>query len=180
MNTSKPLINIGNCSNIIDWSELITEIEQQPSPAYVGPRQSLDDPEVQEIAQKWRIGGYKSVPAGGTAEWHMFFPDTHFDKKYLNLFLEYCGITQYNSAWVSRIMPGYCAPTHRDLQIADTENPTRIHCHMDTPEVGHVLIVADTYLYNQPQGEIYKWTDPMEWHSSFNLGLKPSYIFNIY
>lgn len=177
---SQVLTKIGNCSEIINWNNVIAEIEAQAEPAYVGPRQSLDDPEIKEIADKWKYAGYKSSKVGGTAEWHMFYPGRHFDKKVLDLFLDFVGVSNYNSAWVSKIMPGYCAPTHKDLQIAGTSNPNRIHCHMDTPEVGHVLIVSDTYLYNQPQGEIYKWHDPMEWHSSFNLGLKPSYIFNIY
>jgi hypothetical protein len=175
-----PLIKVGNCSNIINWTDVILEIEEQIEPAYVGPRQSLDDPEIKEIADKWKLAGYKSSKVGGTAEWHMFYPGRHFSKKILDLFLDFNSMNTYNSAWVSRIMPGQCAPTHRDLQIAGATNATRIHCHMDTPEVGHVLIVDNVYLYDQPQGETYKWKDPLEWHSSFNLGLKPSYIFNIY
>jgi hypothetical protein len=179
MNTSNHLIDLGNCSSIINWNEIILDIEDRTD-FYVGPRQSLDDPEIKEIADKWKIGNYKSFRSGGTAEWHMFFPGVHFDKKILDLFLEFCNIEKCNSAWISRILPGHCAPIHRDLQVAGTTNPIRIHCHIDTPEVGHVLIVADEYIFNQQQGQIYQWNDPLEWHSSFNLGLKPSYLFNIY
>lgn len=173
------LFKIGNCSSIIDWTEVIAEIEDK-EPAYIGPRQSLNDPTIKEIADLWIPAGYRATRDGGSAEWHMFYPGRHFDPVILTRFLEFAEISRYNSAWVSRIMPGHCAPIHRDLQNPDTINPYRVHCHMDTPVVGHVLIVEDQYLYNQTQGETYKWGDPLAWHSSFNLGLKPSYIFNIY
>jgi hypothetical protein len=179
MNTANSLIDIGNCSGIINWSEVILEIESRTD-FYVGPRQSLDDPEIKEIADKWKLGGYKSSKVGGTAEWHMFFPGTHFDKKVLDTFLDFCGLDRCNSAWISRIMPGQCAPIHRDLQVLGSVDAVRIHCHIDQPEVGHVLIVSDDYVFNQPRGKTYMWKDPLEWHSSFNLGLKPSYLFNIY
>lgn len=179
MNTSKHLVNIGNCSDIINWNEVIMEIENRTD-FYVGPRQSLDDPEIKEIADKWKTAGYKSSKVGGTAEWHMFFPGVHFDKKILHAFLNFCKTETYNSAWISRIMPGQCAPMHRDLQTAGSSDAVRIHCHIDTPEVGHVLIVDNEYLFDQPQGQTYQWNNALEWHSSFNLGLKPSYLFNIY
>jgi hypothetical protein len=168
---------IGNCT--IDWNSIIAEISMQ-EPGYVGPRQDWNDPKVKEIADLWKKAGYKPVREGGSAEWSMYFPGKHFSMSVVDEFAKFAKMTNWSSAWISRIMPGQCAPWHVDLQVDDTITPDRIHCHIDTIDPGHVLIVEDHHLYNQEQGASYRWANPELWHASFNLGIKPAYLFNIY
>jgi len=170
---------IGNCSEAIDWNSVIKHIETQ-EPGYIGPRQNWDDPEVKEFADIWKDAGYKPVREGGSAEWSMFFPGTNFSFEIVEQFAEFYKMSKWSSAWISRIMPGQCAPWHKDLQVSRTANPDRIHCHIDIIDPGHMLIVEDSHLYNQQQGSAYRWDNPLLWHASFNLGRKPAYLFNIY
>lgn len=173
------LKNLGNCSDLINWSKILSELENQ-EPGYVGPRQSLDDPSVDFIAKIWKECGYKAVKDGGSAQWAMYFPQQHFDIDVVHKFANFVGMDGWNSAWISKILPGHCAPWHVDLQSNVTKTPRRIHCHIDTPDIGHILIIGDRHLINQPQGETYEWIDPKEWHASSNIGKKPAYLFNIY
>jgi hypothetical protein len=169
---------IGNC-NIIDWNSILEELSTQV-PGYVGPRQNWDDPAIKHIADIWKTAGYKPTSEGGSAEWSMYFPGDHFNVNVANKFAEFAKMDHWTCAWISRILPGHCAPLHIDSKDANTITPDRIHCHIDTIDPGHVLIVEDTHLYNQAQGESYRWSSPELWHSSFNIGKKPSYLFNIY
>lgn len=170
---------VGNCSNLINWDEIILGIQDQ-TPGFVGPRQNWEDPDIQFIVDVWKKAGYKPAREGGSAEWHMFFSGKHFDESITKTFADFCGISKWNSAWISRIMPGQCAPWHVDLQVPGSQNPDRIHCHIDTIDVGHMLIVEETHLFNQAQGTTYRWSDPKLWHASFNVGMKPTYLFNMY
>jgi hypothetical protein len=175
----KHLTYLGNCSSVIDWNSVIKEIENK-EPGYVGPRQSWDDPSVKEFAAIWKSAGYKPVREGGSAEWSMYFPGAQFDKSIAEEFAKFSGRTEWNSCWISKIVPGQCAPWHTDLRVPNSVNPERIYCHMDTLDVGHVLIVEDEHIVNQEQGATYKWSSPDLWHAAFNCGRKPSYLFNMY
>ena len=59
---------IGNCNNLIDWTALISKLENQQS-AYVGPRHDVghDVPGVEEVAKPLRDAGYKMKNEGGNA-----------------------------------------------------------------------------------------------------------------
>ena len=75
----------------------------------------------------------------------------------------------------------------RDRDITDDEktlNETkefeRYHCHISPPSDGHVLIVDDHCLYNQEQGNVYKWPSRKSWHAGANCGLVPKYTLNVW
>ena len=170
--------DIGICS-IIDWNSIIASISTQ-EPGYIGPRQNWNDSRISDIIDIWKSAGYKPVSDGGSAEWHMFFPGTNFPMGVADQFAKFVGMDDWNSAWISRVMPGQCAPWHYDTQVEGTKNPRRIHCHIDVDEPGNVLIIDGMHLYNQIQGQMYEWSDPKLWHAAFNLGKKPAYLFNIY
>ncbi len=170
---------VGNCASLIDWNAVILEIENQ-TPRYIGPRQGWDDPKVAHIADLWKKHGYKPAFEGGTAEWSIYSPGDHFDIAVVDKFVEFAGMKGWSCAWISKIRPGYCAPWHVDLQTDVRAIPDRIHCHIDTPDPGHLLIVDEQQLINQAQGETYRWSDPELWHAASNVGKKPAYLFNIY
>lgn len=175
----------GNCSSVIDWSSVIKDLEHA-APGYIGPSHKRGDciPGLDNILDMWERAGYKTVKDGGTVAWDMFFPGTHFDKQIVDKFLEFVGIESARSVWISRVWPGRYAPWHWDVQDdeADLKGKEfiRFHCHISKPQFGHIIIVDDKCLYNQEQGDVYKWSDRKLWHAGTNCGLQPKYIFNLW
>jgi len=165
---------VGNCP--INWQQLIQHLEiQQPE---TGPKHKAGDniPGLEEITDMWAAAGY-----GRSVQWDMFYPGVHFDNTVVEQFVEWSGMPDFTSAWVSRIHPGYFAPIHWDVQDNEPLPDTiRYHVHMTQPQFGHVFIVEDQCLYNQAQGSAYKWSSRKAWHAGTNCGLAPKYIFNIW
>jgi hypothetical protein len=176
---------VGNCCHIIDWNEIVESLSSQ-KPAYVGPRHRENDPikGISEIAKSWNQAGYVIAADGGTAGWDMFFPERNFDQSIVETFSNFVGIKPV-SAWISRVNPGMFAPWHWDANDSEEEynkmpNMLRFSCHVSKPSPGHVFIVEDTCLYNQAQGNIYKWPSRKSFHGGANCGLTPKYLFNIF
>lgn len=177
---------VGNCSKFINWNEVIADIENQ-KPSYIGPSHKEGDPipGLNEVTDIWNRAGLKTSVEGGTVEWDMFLPYTNFDIKIVEQFCEFVGLKNYTSCWISRINPARCSPWHWDVHddevnLSKRTDIIRYHCHMGLPVHGHVLIVDQTCLYNQPQGEVYKWPSRTTWHCGLNSGLTPKYLFNIW
>ena len=173
---------IGNC-DIIDWQQLITELENQ-EPAYIGPKHRIGTnvPGVDEVGIPLINAGYKE---GGSMQWDMFLPKINFDNTLIQKFMNYVGMKSCYNAWISRIRPGYMAPWHWD--VTDDEDTltthkeiVRYHTHISKPAPGHVFVVEDVCLYNQQQGAVWKWPNRKSWHTGSNSGLGPKYIFNIW
>lgn len=177
----------GNCSNEIDWNALLADLDLQ-DPAYIGPRHKAGDnaPGIDHVANLWKDAGYKTKPEGGNASWDMFLPGINFNKDLVLSFAKCVGLESYTAAWISRINPGYVAPWHWDVTDDDVvlsqKNCIRYHCHIQPQDkgFGQALIIEDTYLYNQKQGEIYCWPDRKSWHGAVNCGLHPFYSFHFW
>jgi len=180
------LKSMGNCNSIIDWTSLINDLEKQQS-AFVGPRHdvNMDVPGVEEVARPLRDAGYKMAHEGGNLRWDMFLPNDNFDESIVLKFMEFVGMESYTNAWISRVLPGDIAPWHWDVtddeKTLDSQKQfDRYHCHISPPAPGHVFIVETQCLYDQLQGEVYKWPNRKSWHAGANAGLVPKYIFNIW
>ena len=137
------------------------------------------------MAKPLRDAGYKMKHEGGNASWDMYLPGTNFDKDLVEKFCEWVGMESYINAWISRVKPGDVAPWHWDItDDEDTLNYKkqikRFHCHISPPVPGHVLIIEEHCLYNQPQGAVWKWPSRTSWHAGANAGLAPKYLFNIW
>lgn len=177
----------GNCSSIINWDDLLNSIKDQ-EPSYVGPRHRYGDPApgINEVATLWYNAGYKPITEGGNASWDMFMPGTNFDMDIVHKFAEFVGLDGYTNCWISRINPGYVAPWHWDVTddevVLSMKDCIRYHCHIQRPEdaLGHALIVENSCLYGQEQGEVYRWPARKSWHGGANCGLKPMYTFNFW
>jgi hypothetical protein len=176
----------GNCNKIINWNEVIRDLENT-SPGYIGPKHKEGDdiPGLDEVTDMWRNAGYKTVSNGGTVAWDMFFPGEHFDQKVADIFGEWVGNDNPTAVWISRIWPGRFAPQHWDVNDDEKELSTkldkiRFHCHIGNSAFGHVFIVEDQIFYNQEQGNTYKWQSRKLWHAGTNCGLVPKYIFNFW
>ena len=176
---------IGNCNDIINWQEIIDSLSTQ-TPAYVGPRHREDDPiiDIGTIAKQWKDAGYVLLADGGSAGWDMFFPESNFSDEVVKKFSDYVGI-HAESARISRIHPGNCAPWHWDAndneeQYSKMPEMIRFSCNISKPENGHIFIVEDFCLYNQEQGNVWQWPSRKSWHAGSNCGLVPKYLFNIF
>jgi hypothetical protein len=178
---------IGNCNHLIDWDGVIDDIRDS-EPGYIGPRHDAGHTVqgVDEVCVPIRNAGYKMKCEGGSASWGMYFPKQHFDISVVKSFIDFVGMDSYINCWVSRVMPGDVAPWHWDITDDEfTLNSTvkeihRYHCHIDIPRPGHFLSVEDKCFYNEDQGNVYKWSSRMSWHSGANAGLTPKYLFNIW
>ena len=176
----------GNCSDLIDWSQVIKDIEHQV-PTYVGPSHKAGDsiPGLDEVANLWDRAGYVNWDQGGTVGWDMFVAGKSFDISVADKFSKFVNLPNYTSCWISRIHQGMFAPQHWDVndnevELSKAPDKIRFHCHITDPAWGHVLIVDDKCLYNQPQGAVYKWSSRKLWHAGTNCGLVPKYLFNFW
>lgn len=173
---------VGNCNQVIDWNNVIKDIENH-DPEYIGPGHSFNDdiPQLEEIKNVWK-DSYKTADQGGTVSWDMFFPGKQFDQKVQDIFCDFIGLNNPHSVWISRIWPGYFAPVHWDVNSNEDKIGnnfyTRYHCHIQNPQIGHVFIVDNKLFYNQEKGDIFLWKSRKSWHAGANFGLQPKYILN--
>jgi len=177
---------IGNCSNIINWDEIILQCANS-EPDYIGPSHKKEDniPGLDQVATIWEKAGYKNLSEGGTVGWGMFIPGKQFDERSVTKFCELFKIDQYHTAWISKINVGHFAPWHWDVNDHEVElsklpPKVRFHSHISKPQFGHVFIANGKCFYNQQQGSTYKWGDRRYWHAGTNCGLEPKYIFNLW
>jgi hypothetical protein len=176
---------VGNCNNIIDWESIVSSLILQP-PSYIGPRHSETDDiiGISNISKSWNDAGYVLTSNGGSAGWGMYFAGDNFDKSIIEIFSNFVGINPIN-AWISCINPGQMAPWHWDANDYEEEyskmlNMLRFSCHISKPSPGHVFIVDDLCLYNQRQGDTWKWSSRQSWHAGANCGIVPKFMFNIF
>lgn len=170
------LTYLGNCSDLVDWRQLIKNLENK-IPDFIGPP---DTTYILEPIQKlWDSAGYKGKSKGGTVEWQMYYAGISFDKEIVDKVAEFAKIPHYTFSWISKIAPGYCAAPHYD-QMKSDKQIYRMHVHLEDDEMGHVFYVGNEYITNYKQGDTYIWNDPHAWHAGMNCGLKPKYMLNIY
>jgi hypothetical protein len=171
--------DIGICT-IINWDYVIKDLENN-IPEYVGPSHKRGDnlPGLDPIIDMWDRAGYKTVHEGGTAGWDMFIPGKQFDQQIVDLWNEFYDLNCKN-VWISRVWPGRFAPIHWDVHDNEDKLPEcpRYHSHIGKPQWGHIFIVDNKCLYNQPQGITYKWVNRKLWHAGTNCGITPKYIWN--
>lgn len=182
---------LGNSNSIINWDEVISGLErcgfeQHPGPD-IGPTHKPGDPipKLNEVTDIWQGNNYLSVEDGGTVQWDMFFPGTHFDHSVVDKFLEFYEIKEYNSAWISRVNPGKFAPIHWDVNddedyYLSIPDKLRYHAHISKPSFGHIFVVENEILYGKEQGDVFQWDSRRYWHSGMNCGLVPKYQFNLW
>lgn len=182
---------LGNCSDVINWDEVIGGLERcgydsHPGP-FTGPSHKAGDPipKLNEVIDLWYRNGYTAVEDGGTVQWDMFFPGVHFDQSVVERFVERFEIKEYENAWISRVWPGRFAPIHWDVNDNEEYYLTipdkiRYHVHVSRPAFGHVFVAEDQAFYGRAQGDVFQWDSRRYWHSGMNCGLVPKYQFNIW
>lgn len=167
---------LGNCSHLIDFNSLINQLGD---PDAVGPTANTTDTEISDIIKIWNQAGYKTFDSGGTIKWGMYYPEKSFDKEILEKIIKFIDIPYYNSAWISRVDPGYCVAPHYD-RMPKNIKPYRLHIHLEDPCMGHIFYVGNTYLTDYKKGDIFLWKNAYEWHAGSNISTTPKYILNFY
>ena len=169
--------HIGNCSNIINWDDVINSIENKPGVAL--PRWDWDHPEFIKIKQLSIDSNYLKK----SAEWINYYPNKDYDSNIDKLFGAFVGNSNYARAWISRINPGCTAPWHWDIDdFADEyENKgslVRYTARINKDGTGQVAVVSNYAIVGGQQGDVYRWHSYKDWHGSANFGYTVKYQFN--
>jgi len=170
-----------NTFNRLDWNEVITNISSQTG-ADITPDPSiwnLENSEYSKIYKMWEDSKFNF----NSIKWVNYYPEKHFSEEITNSVAKYLRINVHRS-WISRIDPGYYAPWHWDVDDQEQEYiskgyPKRYSIMMNPPSMGHILILGEDYVFDTPQGSIFRWNNYKEWHSGINAGMTPYYILHI-
>jgi hypothetical protein len=178
---------IGNFKDTIDCDKLIESLKnvegdkRTPENPY-STKTSLSKKLMTEklkIQDLWINAGYST---SDSVEWVNFYPEFHFDVKFVEIFSQRVNATPYN-VWISSMSPGKCIPIHWDI-INNYEqhelNPkiVRYSFFIDKPQVGKIFVLNNEAYHNIDQGSVYEWNKWNEWHLGFNCGLTQKYLFH--
>lgn len=165
----------------IDWDQCVEKlatlkgIDVTTDPT----RWNLDNAGYTEIYNNWKEANFNH----NAIKWTNYYPDQHFSNSIIDQIATYLDI-KVHRAWISKIDPGYFAPWHWDVDDNESEylkkgSIKRYSCFIKEPAHGHIFVVGDQYLFNEPKGGIYKWRNYKEWHSGINAGMSPKYMLHI-
>lgn len=165
----------------VDWNDIIKSLSSQEGVAVTTDpdRWNLDNSEYSKIHQMWLNANFN--PA--SVKWTNYYPGKHFSEEVTKSAAKYLRVNVHRS-WISRVDPGYYSPWHWDVDDNEAEyrakgQPKRYSIMMDPPAMGHIFILGKDYIYDVPQGSIFKWNDYKEWHAGINAGLTPKYMFHL-
>lgn len=165
----------------VNWDEIILSLSTQTGVDITTDptRWNLDTPGYSEIYKSWQIANFNP----SAIKWTNYYPTTHFSEDITQSFAKYLRVDVHRS-WISKVDPGYYSPWHWDVD--DNEQaylnkgvPKRYSIMMDRPAMGQIFILGKDYLYDCPQGSIFKWNNYKEWHAGINAGMTPKYMFHL-
>jgi hypothetical protein len=184
---------IGNCSDLIDWSNVLAHLEDQElpivkraapeywleptvlEPDYIGStvEKTID----QQMCDDWVKAGYFF----DSAVWLVYRAGVHYSQQVENLICEYLNI-RINWSVISRIDPGYTVPLHIDPDddpSRDGDKKVRFIWQISPSARGQLLTVGDQAFTNLKVGDIYQFDHYLNQHAAANVGLHPAYYFSI-
>lgn len=170
---------LGNNKNIFDWDGIIASLKNGKTKK-VNLSDHIDgDKGFNSIFKMWNDAGYGKVDS---IEWENFYPGEHFDKLIETEFGKFVNKKPVRS-WISKIVPGKCAPIHTDIddkidEFLKMPGLKRYTCHIGKPEVGHIFLLEDDCFYNENQGNTYMWNSFQSIHGGGNVGWNPKYLYN--
>jgi hypothetical protein len=197
---------IGNTDELINWNEVITACQLQKDTAdhnsvsavmdrvdddlqsgysNIEFKNPLDDNAQQKLAGSyydlmsiWKNGKYRLEDI----EWYDYYPGQHFDISVQDKFSLLVNAVPLR-VFISEVYPGKMVPYHWDIEDFELEwqelgELVRYVCFIQKPEPGHILILDEHCFYNEPQNNVYQWSDRKDWHSGINIGWEPYYLFH--
>lgn len=181
------LLSLSSCAFLnsfkkVDWSKLITELEANPGIDLKYDSSHWNnsaDSRYQEIKKMWDDCNFNQQ----SVKWTNYYPEKDFDKSITDSVAKYLR-TNVHRSWISRVDPGFCAPWHWDVddneeQYLSLGLPKRYSIFIGPPTPGHIFLLGSDYIYNVPQGSIFKWKNYKEWHAGVNIGMKPKWMFHL-
>jgi hypothetical protein len=197
---------IGSTKELIDWDEVINVCQSQKDNAdhnsVVSVMERVEDDiesgqlfkqfenPVDDLEQKKLAGSYYDLMGIWKnanyrledIEWYDYYPINHFDVSIQNTFAELVNAKPLR-VFVSEVWPGKMVPYHWDIEDCELEwqnlgELVRYVCFIQQPEPGHLLLLDEHCFYNEPQHNVYQWSDRKDWHAGINVGWKPYYLFH--
>lgn len=179
---------IGKCE-IIDWQDVIHNINNIGATSCRCPSavhewidkadNNYQEPyktEIHNLVNKWCDSNF-NFDFIIVDEW--FFPVDH------DLSVKFGNFVNCDPevVYVSKINPGHGIPEHWDIDDCELKHlekgpNKRFTCFMSEPDIGHMFIMGEQHLYNQPSGAVWAWDNYKTEHIGINFGLTPKYLFN--
>lgn len=183
----KRLLSLNSCAYLgyyyrYDLAELLLSLStQEGSSVTTDPtRWNMDNSEYSKIQKLWQDANFNP----NSIKWTNYYPVEHYSQDIVDDVASYLRLAGVHRSWISKVDPGYFAPWHWDIDDNEdkylTKGPIKRYSIMlCEPTVGHIFILGDDYLYNSPQGSIFKWNNYKDWHSGINAGMTPKYMLHI-
>lgn len=164
---------VGNTGKLIDWSKIVDQLKNQ-QPSCIGPFYNTERLDL--ILESYKKANLFLEKDQGTVGWDIFLPGVNFDANIVKQFLEFVGIETYTDAWITRLKVGQMIPPFQEFN----SEGSRWHCHISENLWGHVMFVDDIPLYQQQQGNVYRWSSKTVRYAANNVGFESQYFFNLY
>lgn len=166
----------------VDWNEIIQSLQNRAGLdlKYDSSHwNNSSDIRYQEIKKLWDECDFNK----SSVKWTNYYPEKDFEASITDSVASYLRVNVHRS-WISRVRPGFCAPWHWDVddneeQYLSIGMPKRYSIFIGPPALGHVFLLGKDYIYNVPQGSIFKWKNYKEWHAGMNVGLSSKWMFHL-
>jgi hypothetical protein len=174
---------LGNIDNIFNCKKLISQVQASTGVVH---RTNIDLPpenyRYESHLELKRMATQAGYDTNGAMEFTHYVPIVDFDLEFVDIFAKFVNAKPIVT-FVSEVKTGKCVPWHWDIDQHELENLrkgelVRYHLHLSEPSPGHIFIVGDQVLYNQPQGNVYQWNDIKSWHAGSNCGMVTKYLFS--
>jgi hypothetical protein len=180
---------IGNCSHIIDWELIITNLEKHHPPVVKKGRPEqwmestgvpLDHPVMapwKEYIQRLDNSNYNF----SATEWFSYDSGIHFDQ---DVDLKICDFFKVKKRWsvLHKVNPGCNCPTHIDNEEddeIDQSKKIRYIIKISPPVNGQLLHIENRVFHNLEVGDVILWNNYQQWHSVTNCSNQPMYLYSL-
>jgi hypothetical protein len=164
--------------NLIDLAKEL--LDNPGTDVMAGLTAHKDDPGYAGINKMWQDAKFNT----NAMQWINYYPGKDFKQELVDDIANYLRLSGVHRAWISRIDPGYIAPWHWDVDeneqvYLEKGEIKRYSITLCSPAMGHIFIIGDDYIYNTPEGSIFKWKNYKEWHTGINAGMTPKFTLHI-
>jgi hypothetical protein len=183
----KRLLSLKNCAFLgyyyrYDLTALISSLSVQEGTTVSTDlaRWNTDTDGYTDIYKMWQAARFNA----NAIKWTNYYPNIHYPESIVTGIERYLRLTGVHRSWISRVDPGYYSPWHWDVDDNEADYLTkgpikRYSIMLGEPTMGHIFVIGDDYLYNSPQGAIFKWNNYKDWHTGINAGMTPKYMLHI-
>jgi hypothetical protein len=183
---NKNLLNLESSSflntfNQVDWNDVINTLIEPANNITIDPAKwKLEYPGYKDIFAMWQEANFNM----DAVRWKNYYSGTHYDERSVEKLAEYLQLNGIHRSWISKIDPGYFAPWHWDVDDNEAKylekgEIFRFSVFIQPPHHGHIFIINNDYLFNIPQGTIFKWNYYKDWHAGINAGMTPKYMLHL-